>query len=142
VALSFLYLAFLRTLQVLHLQRRNDAELAIEIVGLRHEVAVLRRQVARPALAATRPCAPRRAQPATRRGKHHRFFVQPDTLLRWHRDLLRRKWIYPKPSGHPKIPAGTVQQVRLARENPTTDRALLPEIGRCVRFPTHLPTRP
>ncbi|MGO8873288.1 MAG: hypothetical protein ACLQPH_18160 [Acidimicrobiales bacterium] len=52
--------------------------------------------------------------------KRHRFFVQPDILLRWHRDLVRGKWTYPKPSGRPKIPAGTVQLVvRLARENPT-----------------------
>ncbi len=51
--------------------------------------------------------------------KFHRFFVQPDTLLRWHRELVPRKWTYPKPlvSGHP---AGTVHVViRLARENPT-----------------------
>jgi len=50
MALSFLYLAFVRTLQLLRLFRRNDHELAVEVVVLRHEVAVLRRQVDRPAL--------------------------------------------------------------------------------------------
>ena len=50
MALSFLYLAFLRTMQILCLQRSDDSGLAIEVVMLRHEVAVLRRQVARPAL--------------------------------------------------------------------------------------------
>ena len=120
MALSFLYLAFLRTIQILCLQRSKDSDLAIEVVMLRHEVAVLQRQVARPAL---RP--PDRALLAglsrlLPRRKLHRFFVQPDTLLRWHRDLVRRKWTYPKPSGRPRIPAGTVQVViRLARENPT-----------------------
>src|SRR5271165_5884315 len=120
MTLSFLYLAFTRILQLVRLGRRDRDELAIEIVMLRHEVAVLRRQVARPAL---RP--PDRALLAglsrlIPRSKRTRFFVQPDTLLRWHRELVRRKWTYPKPAGRPKIPAGTLQVVlRLARENPT-----------------------
>jgi hypothetical protein len=50
VALSFLYVAFVRLLQLLRLSRRREEELAIEVVMLRHEVAVLRRQMARPAL--------------------------------------------------------------------------------------------
>ena len=120
MTLSFIYLAFLRTMQILGLKRSDDSDLAIEVVMLRHEVAVLQRQVARPAL---RP--PDRALLAglsrlIPRAKRARFFVQPDTLLRWHRELVRRKWTYPKPSGRPKIPKGTVQLVvRLARENPT-----------------------
>ena len=120
MALSFLYLAFLRTVQILCRQRSDKSDLAIEVVMLRHEVAVLRRQVGRPAL---RP--PDRALLAglsrlIPRTKLSRFFVQPATLLHWHRDLVRRKWIYPRPSGRPRIPAGSVQVViRLARENPT-----------------------
>jgi hypothetical protein len=50
VALSFLYIAFVRLLQLLRLSRSRQEDLAIEVVMLRHEVAVLRRQVARPAL--------------------------------------------------------------------------------------------
>ncbi|MGO8871295.1 MAG: hypothetical protein ACLQPH_07805 [Acidimicrobiales bacterium] len=50
MALSFLYLAFVRTLQLLRLQRSDDNDLTIEAVMLRHEVAVLRRQVDRPSL--------------------------------------------------------------------------------------------
>ena len=50
MALFFLYLAFVRTLQLLRLARGDGDELAIEVVMLRHEVAVLRRQVARPTL--------------------------------------------------------------------------------------------
>ena len=46
--------------------------------------------------------------------------MQPETLLRWHRDLVRRKWIYAHRPGRPSIPAGTVAIIlRLARENPT-----------------------
>ena len=50
MALSFLYLAFVRILQLFRLSRRDSDELAVEIVVLRHEVAVLRRQVSRPAV--------------------------------------------------------------------------------------------
>jgi putative transposase len=88
---------------------------------LRHEVAVLRRQVHRPAL-----------QPADRavlsdlwrllpRRRQGRFIVQPDTLLRWHRDLIAKRWTYPhgRP-GRPAIPGGTTAlTLRLAKENPS-----------------------
>ena len=115
MALSFLYLAFARILQCCALSRRDSGDLTIEIVMLRPEVGILRRQVARPAL---RPsdrallAGLRRLLPRT---NLRRFFVQPETLLRWHRELVRRKWTYPEPPGRPGIPAGTVQVViRLA----------------------------
>ena len=86
---------------------------------LRHEVAILRRQVARPALRPTDRALLAGLSRLIQRRKHHRFFVQPDTLLRWHREV-RRKWTYPKPSGRSSIPAGTVQVVLLlVRENLT-----------------------
>jgi putative transposase len=121
VALSFLYIAFVRLLQLSRLVRNEQEELAVEVVMLRHEVAVLRRQIVRPALQpADRAVLAglSRLLSAARRG---RFFVQPETLLRWHRDLVRRKWTYPhRRPGRPAIPAGTVSLVtRLARENPT-----------------------
>ena len=53
MALSFFYVAFVRILQLLRLEQRDNTELAIEVVMLRHEVAVLRRQVSRPALIST-----------------------------------------------------------------------------------------
>jgi len=54
------------------------------------------------------------------RRRRRRFFVQPETLLRWHRDLIRRRWTYARRPGRPSIPAGTVAIIlRLARENPT-----------------------
>ena len=49
------------------------------------------------------------------------FLVSPQTLLRWHRELVRRKWTYgrgPKP-GRPALSKGTVRLIlRLAKENP------------------------
>src|SRR5450755_2560323 len=120
MALSFLYLAFVRILQLLHLSRRESDKLAVEVVMLRHEVAVLRRQVVRPAL---RPTDRALLAGLSRLLDHRwagRFFVQPETLLRWHRDLVRRRWTQPHRPGRPGIPAGTVAIIlRLARENPT-----------------------
>jgi putative transposase len=121
VALSFPYVAFVRVLQLVRLSRRGQADLAIEVVVLRHEVAVLRRQVARPALLpmdrAVLAGFSRALSPA-RRGHS---FVRPQTFLRWHRDLVRRRWTYPhRRPGRPALPAGTVSLVlRLARDNPT-----------------------
>jgi len=121
MSLSFLYRAFLRILQLVRLTCRNDADLAIEVVVLRHEVAVLRRQVRRPALqAADRAVFAGLARLLPRR-RHGRFFVQPATLLRWHRDLVAKRWTYPhgRP-GRPSIAEGiTALVLRLAKENPT-----------------------
>ncbi len=119
MSLSFLYRALCRVLQLVRLSCRTDTDLAIEVVMLRHEVAVLRRQVHRPALQpADRALlsALARLLPRQRLG---RFFVQPATLLRWHGDLVARRWTYPhgRP-GRPGIAKGTTALVlRLAKEN-------------------------
>jgi len=118
MALSFLYLAFVRILELL--LRAENRELAVEVVMLRHEVAVLRRQVARPALRPSDRALLAGLSRLLGRRRLGRFFVQPETLLRWHRDLVRRRWTYPRRPGRPSVPAGTVAIVlRLARENPT-----------------------
>ena len=94
----------------------------LEIVVLRHQVAVLRRQVARPALteadrsllAAVGRALPRRQ----RRG----WLVTPDTLLRWHRRRVARHWTEPatRRPGRPRT-SGEIRRllVRMATENPT-----------------------
>jgi putative transposase len=92
MVLSFLYLAFVRVLELLRLQRRNAGDLAIEVIVLRHEVEVLRRQVTRPALRPADRALLAGLSLLFSRSKRHRFFVQPDTLFRWHRDLVRRRW--------------------------------------------------
>lgn len=106
MALSFLYLAFLRTVQILRLRRRDCADVAIEVVVLRHEVAVLRRQLARPALRPRDRTVLAGLSRLLSQAKDGRFFVQPGTLLRWHRDLVRKKWTYPRSPGRPTIPPG------------------------------------
>jgi len=82
VILSFLYRAFCRVLQLIRLIGRSGTDLAIEVVMLRHEVAVLRRQVHRPALQpADRAVLAGLARLLPRR-RLGRFFVPPETLLR------------------------------------------------------------
>jgi len=120
MSLPFLYLAFVRILQLVRLFGRDNGELAVEVVMLRHEVAVLRRQVDRPALRPGDRALLAGLSRLLSRARRGRFFVQPETLLRWHRDLVRRRWTYPHRSGRPSVPHGAVQIVlRLARDNPT-----------------------
>ncbi|SQD98905.1 Integrase catalytic region (fragment) [Parafrankia sp. Ea1.12] len=74
------------------LRVRGDTAKDVELLVLRHQVAVLRRQVNRPTLEpADRMilAALSRLLPRARWGS---FFVTPATVLRWHRDLLARKW--------------------------------------------------
>jgi putative transposase len=92
---SLACLLFRRALAVAALRLRSCEFKELEIVVLRHELAVLRRQVSRPRLEdADRvflAAAGRLLGGAGRRS----FFVRPDTLLGWHRRLVRRRWTYP-----------------------------------------------
>ena len=122
MALSFLYIAFVRLLELLRLSLRREEELAVEVVMLRHEVAVLRRQAARPALRPSDRAVLAGLSRLLPKARRCRFFVRPETLLRWHRALARRGWTYPpsRRRGRRALPAGTVSLVlRLATGNPS-----------------------
>jgi putative transposase len=108
-----------RVLGALGVGPTPDAD-AVEIAVLRHQVAVLRRQVPRPRytpadrmlLAALAKLLPRQRWAA--------FLVTPSTLLRWHRELIARRWTYPH-TGRDR--RGVDEEVvalvvRLAGENP------------------------
>jgi putative transposase len=120
VTLSFLYRAFCRVLQLIRRVGGSHTDLAIEVVVLRHEVAVLRRQVHRPALEPADRAALAGLARLLPRQRLEYLSVQPATLLRGHRALNAKRWTYPhgRP-GRPALSKGTTALIlRLAKENP------------------------
>jgi transposase InsO family protein len=101
------------------LRPRSEGFKELEIVVLRHELSVLRRQSRRPHPRSSERvflAAASRLLPRSRWGS---FVVTPTTLLRWHRRLVTRRWTYPSRSGRPPIGDEIRTLVlRLARENP------------------------
>ena len=117
---SFLYLAVRRVLELILLCFRSAEANEIEILVLRQELAVLRRQHPRPRLEPTDRALLAALSRLLPRARWSVFLVRPETLLRWHRRMVARRWTCPTTSkGRPPI-SDEVQQlvVRLARENP------------------------
>ena len=122
VSLRLAYLAVLRVFGWLALPARSDRSKDAEILILRHQIAVLQRQVKAP-----RPSwADRAVLSALARllsGSHlrrMRLIVSPRTLLRWHADIVRRRWTYPRrTAGRPRTgPAIRTLVLEMARDNP------------------------
>jgi putative transposase len=119
VVLSVVYVAVQRVLQLLFLRFRSNPSKDLEIVVLRHQLAVLRRQVRRPAFRAADRVFLSAASRLLPRISWAAFVITPATLLRWHRLLIAKRWTYRRPSGRPPITADVRRLiVRLARENP------------------------
>jgi putative transposase len=117
--ISFSYVVLQRVLQLVCLQFRSTASKELEIVVLRHELAVLRRQVRRPAFRAADRLFLAAASRMLPRGSWSSFLVMPATLLRWHRRLVANHWTYTRRAGRPPISREVrALIVRLARENP------------------------
>ena len=97
---------------------RSATSKDVEILVLRHEVAVLRRQVARPKPHwADRAVIAALVRLLPRHLRLHRI-VTPGTLLAWHRRLIKNKWTSPNTTGRPPIPEEICELVkRLARQN-------------------------
>jgi hypothetical protein len=116
---SVVYLVFCRLLELVVLLGRRERSKEFEILVLRHELSILRRQIKQPrfeppdrlVLAALSRVLPRRGWSA--------FLVRPETLLLWHRRLVARRWTYPhRKPGRPAIAAEVRDLiVRLAQEN-------------------------
>jgi putative transposase len=125
MCLRFVFLLITRVASWLRLSRHEEAWQTAEILILRHQLAVLQRQqprrpdltwADRALLAVMLSVIPK----ARRQGL--RLLVTPDTILRWHRDIVRRRWGARSKRGRTGRPAirGNIKALvlRLARENP------------------------
>src|SRR5690348_11209829 len=125
MCLRFVFLLITRTTSWLQLSRRQETWRIAEILILRHQLAVVQRR---------QPCRPKLnwadrallaillgAIPKARR-QGLRLLVTPDTMLRWHRDIVRRRWAARSMRGKTGRPATRrnirALVLRLARENP------------------------
>jgi putative transposase len=118
VLASLLYVLLGGVLALVLLCFRSSEFKELEIVVLCHEIAVLRREVSRPALwPADRAClaAASRLLP---RSRWEVFVVTPDTLLAWHRRLVARRWTYP---GHRPGRAGRFESSYFGSRERTRD---------------------
>jgi len=115
---TVVFLLVSRMLAVVGLGNRPD-EKDVEIAVLRHQLAVLHRQVARPRYAPSDRMLLASLARLLPRSRWSAFLVTPGTLLRWHRELVRRRWTYPQRRHSRRLEEVMVQLVlRLARENP------------------------
>jgi putative transposase len=117
---AFLYLSVRNLLRLVVLSFRAQRSIEIELLALRHEVPVLRRQIRRPAY---RPADRALLAILSRllpRSRWSCFSVTPVTLLSWHRRLVAGHWTYAhRPAGRPPVDKETAALVvRLAEENP------------------------
>ena len=119
MSLRLLYLIFRQVLGLDLLSCRSSSAKDVELLVLRHEVAVLRRTHPRPRLDwADRAIFTALVQRLPRALRCHRL-VTPGTIMRWHRRLVRRRWTYPHRAGRPPTDDSLVALVvRMARENP------------------------
>ena len=117
---SLVYLALYRLLQLIVLRCRSERSKELEILLLRHDLAVRRRQQRRVSVRPADRALLAVFARALPRSVWTGLSVRPATLLRWHRQLVRRRWTYPhrRPGRPPLDRRVQTLVVRLARENP------------------------
>ena len=120
VSLRLLYLIFQHLIGLLLLLGRTSSTKDIELLVLRHELAVLRRTNPRPRMDwADRAVFAALVRRLPRALRCHRL-VTPNTIRRWHRQLVRERWTYSNRSGRPPIDSTVAALVvRMATENPS-----------------------
>jgi putative transposase len=138
VVRTLAFMTVRRVLGLVGLGPPSDAK-DVEIAVLRHQVMVLRRQVARPRYTHTDRMVLAALARLLPRDHWQVFLVTPSTLLRWHRELVRRRWTYPATGQRRRraLDAEVVEVVlRLARENPRWGYVRI--VGECRKLGVHL----
>jgi len=118
--LSLVYFGLRRVLRALAPSVRSDLQREVELLVLRHQVMVLSRGVRRPPFRRRDRMLLAAASRLLQRERWKAFVVTSRTLLRWHQELVRRKWTYRgRRPGRPPLDPQTVELIlRIARENP------------------------
>ncbi|MFI7121808.1 helix-turn-helix domain-containing protein [Amycolatopsis sp. NPDC049868] len=118
MSLRLLYLIFFRLAGLVVLLGRSSASKNVELLVLRHEVAVLRRGSPKPRLDwAGRAVFAALVRLLPKALRLHRL-VTPGTILRWHRRLVAVKWTYPRRVGRPPVDDSIARLIeRMATEN-------------------------
>jgi len=106
----------------------------VQIAVLRHQLVVLRRQVARPRYAPADPMVLATLAKLLPRQRWPVFLVTPATLLRWHRELVARRWTYPHiGTNRAGLPQPVVDLLlRMARENRRWGQLRI--VGECCKL--------
>jgi putative transposase len=118
---SFAYLSVRNVFALVWLLGRSRRSNELEILVLRHELAILRRHAERPRLTqADRGLLAALSRSLPRTAWTNFLVIKPDTLLRWHRQLVARRWTYShrKPGRPPLESSLRALILRLAHENP------------------------
>jgi putative transposase len=117
---SFVYLVVRNLFALVWLLGRPRRSKELEILVLRHELAILRRQASRPALSRADRALLASLSRSLARPAWLVFPIKPETLLRWHRQLVARRWTYShRRPGRPPLERSLRELIlRLADENP------------------------
>jgi putative transposase len=121
VVFALLYLILRRLAGWVSGSPADDQSKDVEVLVLRHQLKVLQRQMSRPRLRRRDRLLLAAASRALPRESWQMFLVSPSTLLRWHRELVGRKWTFRRSprGGRPALDARVIEVVlRLAGENP------------------------
>ena len=116
---SLWYLVFRCVVQLTALRCRSNDFKELEIIVLRHELDIVRRQTRRATVTTVDRLFLAAASRLLPKDRWRSFMITPGTLLRWHRRLVARRWTYARPAGRPPMRREVRALVlRLARENP------------------------